>query len=505
MRQGHGLSDAGDSGNTYSDPMTRRRLVSLPPFLLAAGLVASPLAPVATAAAAEAQGQAVQAQGTVIAAYSLVAPRSVAKSQLLARVITTGGPCPTLVVKKQSNKVKSLAMILRPRPANTDPYFTGVAVCDRKLPKNTKKAKAGGRKVPAALPENVRRMALFADTGCRISEYKGNYEIQNCNQPSNPTRGWPLNQIAKSIAADKPDVILNPGDYFYREANCPTWKFTWAAAACGGSPTVPTSAYPFTDSAAGWRADVFTPMAPLFPVAPIAMLRGNHEACFRAGNGFFYFLDPRPGTSGTCAPTIAGGKRRAPDNATTPTWSASLDLIRGRTLKIAMVDSAYGNDTAIDSWANIQRPTYQAAANQTQPGTNQEAWLLTHRPIIGHTSSWISADQTAASKGLLGNYNLILSSHIHVVQGVKIPGLPPSLVMGNGGTSLDRNPGKMTKPLRSGATTYPNATTDWSASKWGYAIATAGKSQKTWTITQKSQNGTPFAACRLQQRAMTCS
>ena len=36
------------------------------------------------------------------------------------------------------------------------------------------------------------------------------------------------------------------------------------------------------------------PMSPMFPVAPIAFLRGNHEDCGRAGNGFFLYLDPHP-------------------------------------------------------------------------------------------------------------------------------------------------------------------------------------------------------------------
>lgn len=484
--------------------MNRRSVVGLFAALSAAAVGLSALGlPAATAGAADATQA--SAQGQLIAAYTLVAPPSVAKSQLVSRAIISGGPCPTLSVKKSSGKVKSMAMSVRPRPTNTGPYFSNVIVCTHTMPSNATTATVAGRKVPASLPDQLRRMALFADTGCRISEYKGKYEVQNCNQPNDPTRGWPLNPIAKAIAADKPDVILNPGDYFYREADCPTAKFTWAQAACGGSPPVPTSAFPFTDSADGWRADVFTPMAPLFPVAPIAMLRGNHEACFRAGNGFFYFLDPRPGTSNTCAPVSVGGTLKPPADATTPTWSASLDLIKGRTLKIAMVDSAYGSDSAITPWAAVQRASYLSAANQTKPAKKQESWLLTHRPVFGHNSSWLSQDQTAASKGLLGNYNLILSSHIHVTQGIQIPGLPPSLVMGNGGTQLDKNPGKIATPLTSGATTYPMPTTDWTAAEWGYAVAKAGKKGKHWKITHKSTSGSPFAHCVLKNRSMTCS
>lgn len=488
---------------TLTYPGAMNRLAFLAPIALAVA-AAGPLAPAASATDAPVVASAPakkKQQSQLYAAFTLMAPKSVAQSQLVARAIISGGGCPALKVTKPSGKVSSLPMSVRPRPGNTGNYFADVVVCTRQLPSVAATATIWGRTVPAKMPANIDRMALFADTGCRIAEFGTTYDVQKCNQPST---GWPLNQIARSIAADKPDVILNPGDYYYREVSCPV-QFSWAKSACGGSPDAPSAGFPFTDTAAGWRADVFTPMAPLFPVAPIAMLRGNHEACFRAGNGFFYFLDPRPGTSGLCSPVSSQGKLHPAANATTPTWSVDLDLIKGRTLRVAMVDSAYGNDASVTPWAATQRPTYQAAATLTKPGANQEAWLMTHRPVIGHNSAWISADQTAASVGLLGTYNLVLSSHIHIVQGIKIPGLPPSLVMGNGGTALDRKPGPMTTPLSTGGTTFPMATTDWSAAKWGYALATAGSANGRWTIRQKSQSGSTFATCQLNNRAMTCS
>ena len=43
-----------------------------------------------------------------------------------------------------------------------------------------------------------------------------------------------------------------------------------------------------------WNADFFAPSAPLFAAAPWIMVRGNHEDCSRAGEGWFRFLDPSP-------------------------------------------------------------------------------------------------------------------------------------------------------------------------------------------------------------------
>ena len=43
-----------------------------------------------------------------------------------------------------------------------------------------------------------------------------------------------------------------------------------------------------------WDADLFTPARPLLAAAPWIVVRGNHESCNRAGQGWWRFLDPRP-------------------------------------------------------------------------------------------------------------------------------------------------------------------------------------------------------------------
>jgi hypothetical protein len=40
-----------------------------------------------------------------------------------------------------------------------------------------------------------------------------------------------------------------------------------------------------------WNADFFEPSEPQLAVAPWIMVRGNHETCDRAGDGWFRFLD----------------------------------------------------------------------------------------------------------------------------------------------------------------------------------------------------------------------
>ena len=180
-------------------------------------------------------------------------------------------------------------MILRPRPAapiRTSPASrSAIANCRRT---RRRPRPAAARCLPP-LPENIRRMALFADT--RMSDLGIQGELRDPElQPAEQShRSWPLNQIAKSIAADKPDVILNPGDCATARPTAPPGSSPGRqrpAAAVRRSPRAPTL-HRQVPPGGGRRLHAD---GALFPVAPIAMLRGNREACFRAGNGFF-FLD----------------------------------------------------------------------------------------------------------------------------------------------------------------------------------------------------------------------
>jgi hypothetical protein len=66
--------------------------------------------------------------------------------------------------------------------------------------------------------------------------------------------------------------VIAPGVYLYREScNADTTN-------CSKTPTD----YGWEE----WRDDFFKPSAPLFAAAPWIMVRGNHEICFRAGEGW---------------------------------------------------------------------------------------------------------------------------------------------------------------------------------------------------------------------------
>lgn len=468
-------------------------------------LVAAFATAIANTASAQASAAQASPPPSVISAYSLAAPVGTTASGLVVRaVVPAGGDCPRLTVTDVDGTVRVLPMRVRPLPARTSPAFDAITVCSRPMPAHAARASVSGVDVPAHLPTSIDRLAMLGDTGCRIASW----QVQDCSDQA----AWPLARIAQAVADADPDAILINGDFFYREAACPADQ----QAACGSSPP-PVTVMPFTDTAYGWIADALLPMAPMLAAAPLVITRGNHEACNRGGNGFFLLMDPREGTEDTCAPTPSAGGLTAAATVPTSTYAVDLAVTAKRTLRLAIVDSAGGNDVSISPYAAIQRPTYVAAARLTTDRRGRESWLFTHRPLYAIVpdvysipgqpfNPWSSADQTAASTGLLGTYDLVFGSHMHLAQAVQLPGLPPQLVLGNGGTLLDPAIGyplPTTGPLADGMT-YPAPSWAWVHVDFGFTIATPGSSPGQWRLSMRDTKGRQVARCGLADRTLYC-
>ncbi|MCX6433356.1 MAG: hypothetical protein NTX29_11390, partial [Actinobacteria bacterium] len=100
------------------------------------------------------------------------------------------------------------------RPGTTAlPAFSSVVVCSRKIPTGASNVTILGRRIPAALPTTINRIALISDTGCSVNPLV----VQDCASST----AWPLRANAERIASENPDVILDAGDYIYRESACP--------------------------------------------------------------------------------------------------------------------------------------------------------------------------------------------------------------------------------------------------------------------------------------------
>jgi len=188
---------------------------------------------------AQASPEHLLAAGGVVAAYTLIVPRSAASSQLQARaVIPSGVDCPQLHVTTSTGRHMVRDMSMRVPGATTGAAFANIRACEGDLPANAARATVGTTRVPASLPEQTTELAIIGDTGCLVWG----------SSTQDYVNGWPLPEVAGSIADAHPDAVIMVGDFFYREAACPPAD----QDLCSGSPP-PLDGMPFTDSGYGWR------------------------------------------------------------------------------------------------------------------------------------------------------------------------------------------------------------------------------------------------------------
>jgi len=241
----------------------------------------------------------------VYAAFTIVAPRSVSESQLVARaLVDPAGGCPVVNAVNADGRLRIPMSPRLPGPLAA-PAFSDILACSAPLPTGLLVASIEGDRIPESMPTEVRTIGIFADSGCRVDESR----VQDCNDPDE----WPLEKIVGNIVAAQPDLIFDPGDYVYREVQCPANRLD----RCGGT-IGPIPGFPFSESDRGWIQEFFEPAQAMFSVAPIAFLRGNHEDCARAGNGWFLYLDPFEDSMTTCEPVMKDGEFVAAPAQTTP-------------------------------------------------------------------------------------------------------------------------------------------------------------------------------------------
>ena len=298
-------------------------------------------------------------------------------------------------------------------------------ICETTVPASVHAASIGTVKLPLPKWKNNTspRVAVIGDTGCRIKKGSddptqttgaANWNLQNCQSP----KDWPFQEVATSSAATNPDLVIHVGDYLYREKNC---------AGVNGCPGGPAG-----DTFETWEADFFTPARKLLSAAPWVVVRGNHENCARAGNGWFSLLDPR--SLPTC------------EDFTAPY------LIQAGTLSLAILDDSTAtdaacrpDDAACTAQFGIEAGKYTEQFRAISSWNLKEAWLLSHRPIWsvikgGDGLQVLNAVlETAWDHARPQGVELLLAGHTHVFEMIgftKESGHATQLVIGNSGTKL---------------------------------------------------------------------
>lgn len=378
--------------------------------------------------------------------------------QLFARVIVSG-ECPAI----------SLDGIDAPmtRRAEGTPAFPVVA-CEAAIPFGVASASIAGQSLPVPSGPYT-RIAVIGDTGCRLDDWGKEY--QACNNPS----AWPFAQVAASVAAWKPDLIIHVGDYLYRESPCPDGD-----SGCAGSP--------YGDTWETWSADFFAPASSLLGSAPWVFMRGNHETCERNAKGWFAYLDPRP-FQDIC--------QRFTDPYVAP--------LNGLTL--AVIDSAEAADTKESPGETAE---YAREFEQLAEMAPTGAWLVTHRPVWGilEGKSGEFEVENATYAAATGNrfqadYGLVLSGHIHLSEALAFDpssGRPLQIIGGNSGTALDDIP---TANPTAGQLGDPAVAEAETLSSFGFL--TLEPRGRAWQATQRDASGMPLLACTLQLPEMGCA
>ena len=393
---------------------------------------------------------------------------------VLARAIISGGACPSLtvdgtlsitmnqrVVASQLTSLQNSSSSFTNGKAGYPAYFVSAsATSPANFPDGTAQATTSWGECEAVVPAghttatmngvnlklpvaNPQRILVIADTGCRMS---GSAQ-QNCHSPS----GFPFAALANYEALFQPDLILQVGDYFYRDTNCLV-NGTEFVAGCNtaGNANFET----WADTFDSWNGDFFYPGKTLLATAPWVMTRGNHESCGRGARGWFALLDPRPYNfnqvncqGGAGATPVSGAAVYTGDF--TPTY-----IVPAGNANLLVHDSSYANDSAVDANMAANYDFDLTALLNTLP-VNSNNVYMTHKPTYGlvsgaptnggdfteqYTFSGNATANSAFSGGVPYKIGMFLSGHIHQFEYVNFNDYThyaPQLIVGMGGDNLD--------------------------------------------------------------------
>ena len=212
--------------------------------------------------------------------------------------------------------------------------------------------------------------------------------------------------------------------------------------------------------------------------APWVAVRGNHESCARAGQGWWRFLDGHAPAGRSC--DVAA-------NDPTDDWSAPYAVPLGGGAQLVVLDLAVAPNVALDpgDWRFAAfEATYRALADLA--GRARFTFAADHQPILGFS---------ATAKGLVGGnvaiqsvfgrhgarqlppgVDVVLSGHYHLWQQDGFAGdVPSQFITGFSGTQEDVVP--LPDPLPPGAAPAPGvpvATVASWVTGFGYMVLDRG-------------------------------
>jgi len=448
-------------------------------------------------------------------AYVVVGP----DGQGVARAIVSAATCPGIDIDGATLPmiVRAPAQRLAQRMGQAKASDFPVTVCERALPASAQRVVLAGRALP--LPKATpSRIVVLGDTGCRL--YSGPFG--SLFQPCNDLAQWPFARVAAAAAATAPDLVIHVGDYHYRESACPPEMSAAGppqgarplgggrseathrgdhASGCGGSPW----GYGFD----AWNADFFAPARPLLAAAPWIVVRGNHESCDRAGQGWWRTLDPRAlaprqdcndvadddvgDYSAPYAVPIGNGERVLVfDSSNAGNLPIPADSVAYRTYRAQLAQAFADSAPAARTFFAVHHPPLAFAANPRQRDS----------PYPGNTV--LQATLGSLFGGVLfpPAVAAVFSGHNHAFEAVTFTtGQPPQFVFGDGGTAADE---PLPDPFPPQLTPLPGAQVRDLRYTNRFGFATLDRAADGWTLTAYDVAGAPMETCTLARRQAAC-
>jgi len=324
--------------------------------------------------------QATNAEPTILYSWS----QYIGNDEISFRAIVDSTECPTITRDEELAQ-----MLLRSE------LFSGsnLRVCEYRGGQNTQSAKIGATFLPVAASE-LKRIAAFGDTGCRMKKAGPFKLIQNCNNTSD----WPFEKIVNLAAGKKPDLAIHLGDYNYRDIDCPSNN-----PKCAGQSAKNTWL--------SWEQDVIKPMSALLKLTPFIFVRGNHENCGMFGATWFKLF----------ASEVYDRNEKC-DEATA-TFNVKIDNI-----DFVNIDASSENNQKNEITKLEKR------------FSSDYLWLLTHRPFLAASRDVNIYKSAKFNKTMQaqGAVQLVMAGHTHIGSIVSFNNNnPPELIAGHGGVYID--------------------------------------------------------------------
>lgn len=410
-----------------------------------------------------------------------------------ARAVTSNDRCPDIRIDAApavAMSLRSAAVRVKNRgiaqSESKDADFP-VSVCEAALPAGAATISVAGTRLPV-VSVKPQRILIIGDTGCRIKTSESAF--QQCND----AEFWPFEVISKQAAAWRPDLVVHLGDFHYRESPCPA-----ANAGCAGSP------WGFGYDA--WNADFFRPARALLEAAPWVVVRGNHETCARAGQGWFRFVDAARFDSGRSCDD--------PKQDLESDFSAPYAVPIAPDSQLIVFDSAKSGgkpyaptDEAYLRYAAQLRRVDELARNKAQN------FFLSHHPVLGFASGRdgrpLPGDRALQAlmavqhpQRLFPNgVNLALHGHVHLFEAIGFKSDHPAVfVVGNSGSDLYTPLPAALLPTDQPA---PGAVVDEFFSHVEFGYLTLERTGDQWKFTSWDRHGKALLRCELVGAKMHC-